>query len=80
MLNKNALPYWETNPSYANNIYFLFRMSHLNRHLVDYEYGGIASRLHGFVPKYKNEAILSERMKQVWPTILQEKGIHNKDM
>ena len=42
---------------------------------MDYEYGGIASRLHGFIPKYENEAILSKRMKQVWPTILQEKGI-----
>ena len=50
-------------------------MTHLNRYLVDYEYGGIASRLHGFVPKYEDESKLSEKMKNVWPTILKDKGL-----
>ena len=55
--------------------FFEIRMSHLNRYLIDYEYGGIASRVHGFVPKYGNEDVFGERMKRVWPKIVQERGL-----
>ena len=48
-------------------------MTHLNRYLMDYEYGGKASRVHGFMPKYENEEIFGERMKRVWPKIVQER-------
>lgn len=54
-------------------------MSHLNRHLVDYEYGGIAARKHGFVPKYTNEELFGDRMKHVWPKILQQKELFKQD-
>ena len=50
-------------------------MTHLNRYLLDYEYGGIASRKHGFAPKYGNEELFGERMKHVWPKIVQEKEL-----
>ena len=55
--------------------FFLHRMTHLNRYLVDHEFGGNASRVHGFAPKYENETMLSEKMKHVWPTIVLEKGL-----
>ena len=54
-------------------------MTHLNRYLMDYEYGGKASRVHGFMPQYENEEIFGERMKRVWPKIVQERGLIVQD-
>ena len=51
------------------------RMSQLNRYLMDYEYGGTASKVHGFTPKYENKALLSEKMRQVWPKVVERYGL-----
>ena len=56
-------------------MHIIYRMTHLNRYLVDHEFCTNASRVHGFAPKYQDEAIFSEKMKTVWPTIVQEKGL-----
>lgn len=46
-------------------------MTHLNRYLFDYEYGGDASKVHGFAPLYENDSLLSEKMRDVWPKVIE---------
>ena len=50
-------------------------MKYLNRYIIDYEYGGNASKVHGVAIKYEDETKLSEKMRTIWPRVVEEYGL-----
>ena len=42
---------------------------------MDYEYGCSASKVHGYVPAYKDKMMMSEKMKDIWPKVVQMYGL-----
>ena len=55
------------------DLYFISRVSEINRFILDHEYRGIseASQVYRHVPKY-DYSHLGDRMREIWPKIVRE--------